>query len=128
MAQAYVQTSPGSKAVSPAFAPVRVTVVQLGSLNVYCTNDVLPVFVTAIVKLTVVPATAVAWTGALSSVMPMVVDGAGHTTVFFTLPLFSPVLPGQVKSPRTTCAPALVACEKTSVKSLPAQVNAVAPA
>src|SRR5215217_8196420 len=119
MVQAYVQTSPGSNAVSPAFAPVRVTVVQLGSLSV---------LVTAIVKLTVVPATAVASTAALSTVMPIVVGGAGHSTFFFTLPLFSAVLPGQVKSPRSTCEPAVVTSVKTSVKSLPAQVRAVASA
>src|SRR5215211_1737592 len=128
MVQAYVQTSPGSNAVSPAFAPVRVTVVQLGSLSVYCTKDVLPVLVTAIVKSTVVPATAVASTAALPTVMPIVVGGAGHSTFFFTLPLFSAVLPGQVKSPRSTCEPAVVTSVKTSVKSLPAQVRAVASA
>ena len=49
IAHEYVHVSPGSSVASAAFSPVRCSS-QFASSNTYPTNDVLPVFVTAIVK------------------------------------------------------------------------------
>src|SRR5215216_658055 len=69
MAQSYVQTSPGSNDVSDV-SPVR-TSSQAASVNSYVVNVVVPVFLTEILKCTVVPATAVGSTASLTTAIPI---------------------------------------------------------
>src|SRR5215217_6914179 len=69
IAQSYVQTSPGSNEVSDV-SPVR-TSSQAASVSSYVVNVVVPVFLTEILKWTVVPATAVGSTASLTTSIPI---------------------------------------------------------